>query len=162
LLAWRWNGVRAARWVALGGAAAAIVLRVALLLSRASTMRLQYGSDTRADAILIGCAAALLTLGRRERGHRWAAPIAWGVLLGLLFLPPVSRAMLSVGVSVIAVCGAIIVADVASARSLLARPLRWRPLVAIGRVSYGLYLWPRSKTDRSAWRAPCRPKTRAP
>jgi peptidoglycan/LPS O-acetylase OafA/YrhL len=141
LVAWRWNGVRAARWVALGGAAAAIVLRVALLLSGASTMRLQYGSDTRADAILIGCAAALLTLGRRERVHRWAAPIAWGVLLGLLFLPPVSHAMLSAGVSVIAVCGAIIVADVASARSLLAGPLRWRPLVAIGRASYGLYLW---------------------
>jgi peptidoglycan/LPS O-acetylase OafA/YrhL len=145
LLAWRWKGRRAALSIAIGVASLALLLRVGLFFHGASAARLQYGSDTRADAILVGCAAALLTAGRSGRSFpllpRWVAPVAWSGLAVLLFVQPQGRMMLTAGLSLIAVCGAVVVTDAVAGRSLFVGVLSWKPLVSVGRVSYGLYLW---------------------
>ncbi len=66
------------------------------------------------------------------RVPRWAAiGAAVGLLaLSLTFVWPYAIAMSSV-------LSAVLVAGAAS----VARPLSWRPLVRVGEISYGLYLW---------------------
>jgi peptidoglycan/LPS O-acetylase OafA/YrhL len=87
-----------------------------------------FRPDVRADAILWGCLVALVPI----RVPRWAAAAsAVGLLLlCLTFLWPYAIAISSV-LSAVLVAGA----------GTLARPLSWRPLVRIGQISYGLYLW---------------------
>jgi peptidoglycan/LPS O-acetylase OafA/YrhL len=87
-----------------------------------------FRPDVRADAILWGCLIALVPV----KVPRWAV-IASGVALVALcltFLWPYA-----IGLS--SVLSAVVVAGAAS----VARPLSWRPLVRIGQISYGLYLW---------------------
>jgi peptidoglycan/LPS O-acetylase OafA/YrhL len=87
-----------------------------------------FRPDVRADAILWGCLIALVPV----RVPRWAAlAAAVGLLaLSLTFVWPYAIALSSV-------LSAVLVAGAAS----VAAPLSWRPLVRIGEISYGLYLW---------------------
>jgi peptidoglycan/LPS O-acetylase OafA/YrhL len=87
-----------------------------------------FRPDVRADAILWGCFIALVPV----RVPRWAAiSAAVGLLvLSLTFIWPYAIA-LSSALSAVLVAGA---ANVAA-------PLSWRPLVRVGEISYGLYLW---------------------
>jgi peptidoglycan/LPS O-acetylase OafA/YrhL len=87
-----------------------------------------FRPDVRADAILWGCLIALVPV----KVPRWAV-IASGiglVALCLTFLWPYA-----IGLS--SVLSAVVVAGAAT----VVRPLSWRPLVRIGQISYGLYLW---------------------
>ena len=141
LCAWRLGGRRAALAAAACGAVAALVLRLSLFEAGAAAVRLQYGSDDRADAILIGAAAALLTAGHVRQPPRWLAYGSWAVLCALLIAAPVGGLMLTAGFTLVAIASAVIATDAAAGRSLAARLLRTKPLVAVGTVSYGLYLW---------------------
>jgi peptidoglycan/LPS O-acetylase OafA/YrhL len=84
--------------------------------------------------------------------------IAWGCLLGLGVVPRLPRAVIAIAIGALVfftmygdlrvseVWGYTIVAPAAFAvmTVLLRRPtgpLAWRPLAAVGRISYGLYLW---------------------
>ena len=87
-----------------------------------------FRPDVRADAILWGCLIALVPV----KVPRWAV-IASGVGLVVLcvsFLWPYA-----IGLS--SILSAVVVAGAAT----VARPLSWRPIVRIGQISYGLYLW---------------------
>jgi peptidoglycan/LPS O-acetylase OafA/YrhL len=136
-----------------GSAAAAVVLA-----SDASRDRIYFGTDTRAQALLIGAAAAALVV------HDWTALMAgwsvirsrWGKWAARL-LPPVGLAVLaavahqatgSAGefrhglLSVVAVAAIVVIAPVALHQDgWAARALAWRPLVGLGAISYGVYLW---------------------
>lgn len=85
-------------------------------------------------------------------------PIAWGCLLGLGITPRLPRPVIAVAISVIVyfvlappvglIGNALYVflaAAVYAVMSMLVQrdtgPLAIRPLIAIGRISYGLYLW---------------------
>jgi peptidoglycan/LPS O-acetylase OafA/YrhL len=133
--------LRRAAQVTLGICAAVLVLRVTLLATGADPLRVQIGSDTRADALLIGCAVALLAFGRTWRPPAPLVVAAWVVIAALCFLGPKSTAMLSLGATVLAVASSIVVLDVWRGGSTIAKVLAVRPLVALGRISYGFYLW---------------------
>ena len=87
-----------------------------------------FRPDVRADAILWGCLIALVPLSV----PRWAA-LASGIALVLVafsILWPSAIALSSV-LSAVFIAGAAGLAPVLSAR----------PLVRIGQISYGMYLW---------------------
>jgi Predicted acyltransferases len=92
---------------------------------------------TRADSILVGCALAcaprawldVAATGRRVALALVAVLVAWTW---------VRWEALSLGLVVADLAGIMLVAGAVTTSS---RILGWRPLVALGRISYGLYLW---------------------
>jgi peptidoglycan/LPS O-acetylase OafA/YrhL len=112
--------------------------------------RLEFGTDVRAAEVAIGGLLALAVLGRREQLTRHSRALdAIGVLAagGLVWLVLHAtyspRWLLRGGFSAVAILSATLVAAVL-AHGRLAAALSWRPLVALGRLSYSLYLvhWP--------------------
>ncbi len=143
------DAVSAAIVVALVLAVASALLRIALWdgPSYASWSRLYYGTDTRIDSLLIGGALGIaFATGRMAWARRWmpaAAPFALlGVLLTFRFAHRDSPVIYLGGLTVLAVAVAILIGGVALAPTgTLGRAFAWAPFVAIGRISYGIYLW---------------------
>lgn len=138
---------------ALGSAAAAIVLT-----SAATRDRIYFGTDTRAQALLVGAAAAALLVRDWPSLNRGWCLIRtrWGRRIARL-LPVVGLAGLAALahyatgsvrdfryglLAAVAICAVVVVAPVAlEQRGVVARILAWRPLVWLGTISYGVYLW---------------------
>jgi peptidoglycan/LPS O-acetylase OafA/YrhL len=160
LLVLRRRGPRALALVAALGVVASIALTWSLVAVGESTTRLYYGSDTRAQAVMVG--AFLGALGpvsgwvRGRSGWPDRPTGRWTIAaLGLLGAAGCVWAIHTVagdnallyhgGFALMAAAtGAVIVAVAAQPRSVLARVLSWSPLGYVGRISYGLYLyhWP--------------------
>ena len=150
LLAWRRRADKV--WIlALGLAAASVAELLVLHRLGASRARLYYGTDTRASAMLLG---ATLAAGRLAMGaRRWAAlrpvrhtagviaalglAVAWMRLDGSTALP--YRGALPMA----SLAAAAVVASVADRHhpGPLGRVLALPPLVALGTISYGVYLY---------------------
>jgi len=130
-------------------------IAVVMMVARTgwSVMRWR-GSDRitffRADGLLLGAALAVV-LARREAHNvlralkaAWLGPLALaGITIPWIVLVardgPVTR---SVAYGCVGIAGAALIGSVVLVpTSLVASVLRTRPLVAIGRVSYGLYLF---------------------
>ena len=130
--------------------AAVAMHRRALFGGGASVTRLYYATDTRADALLIGCLAALL--------------LSWNLIPQSKYLRPVMHAFALVAVAFVAyLAGTSAMQDAVLYRgfftlvslaigvalivlmmwpsNLVLSLLRFPALRWIGRVSYGLYLW---------------------
>ncbi|OBA94335.1 hypothetical protein A5662_19485 [Mycobacteriaceae bacterium 1482268.1] len=143
--------------LALAGAVAS-ALEACLLVSDVSLNRVYFGTDTRVQALLVGAGAAALLVrdwpslaryGRqiRPRWGRWVAqilPVIGLTMLGVVAhfatgsAPEFRRGLLIV----VAVAAVFIVAPVAlEQRGLVARTLALPPLVWLGMISYGVYLW---------------------
>lgn len=120
--------------------------------------RVYFGTDTRAQALLIGAAAAALLVGDwpaltagwsviRTRRGRWVArllPLAGLVVLALASHRATGSAAEFRGglLTVVAVAAIAVIAPVALHQSgLVGRALAWTPLVWLGTISYGVYLW---------------------
>jgi peptidoglycan/LPS O-acetylase OafA/YrhL len=116
--------------------------------------RLYYGTDTHAEGLLLGAATACWLLSVRRRTPmtgttdptRWlavAGPVA--MVGGLLIMARAhgnSHWMFEGGFFAMAVCSCVTVAYlVTRPQSKIARGLSWRPVVYIGQISYGIYLW---------------------
>ena len=128
------------------GAAGSAVL-CALLYRPAAIARTYYGTDTRAQALLIGAALAGV-LAAPVSSARWRPLRVLGPagLLGTLMLWHLAGDQAAWlyrgGLAVAALAAAAVVAAVVTApRSPLARLLALPPLAALGRISYGVYLW---------------------
>jgi peptidoglycan/LPS O-acetylase OafA/YrhL len=156
----RRGGRRALAWVAGIGAVASALEMASLYLAGASTDRLYYGTDTRAQALLIGSVLGALATGPGLRMVRpaWAGSRegratgavlaaggagvlvwAWSALNGL------DPLLYQGGFFLVALAAAAVIVAVTNwPGGLLARVLAVGPLAFVGRISYGLYLyhWP--------------------
>jgi peptidoglycan/LPS O-acetylase OafA/YrhL len=136
-------------------ASAAVAVNIA---SDAARDRVYFGSDTRAQALLIGAAAAALLVedwSALNRGWsvirtRWGRRVARVLpIIGLAALGFVAhratgsaqefRGGLLVAVAIAAVT--VITSVALDQRGAVARVLAWRPMVWLGAISYGVYLW---------------------
>lgn len=114
------------------------------------TARVYYGTDTRAQSLLIGAALALVLLGRAPARRAWsrfaltAAAVvgigvtgwAWSQLDGNS--PFIFRG----GFALVGLAFAAVITGVVQVpQSWLAKALSVAPLRYVGRISYGLYLW---------------------
>jgi peptidoglycan/LPS O-acetylase OafA/YrhL len=115
---------------------------------RAPFNRLYFGSDTRAVGLAVGCVAACVLSSRRSLDRRtigtWAtvAALAGAVVLCVLSLTLDGREtwLYGPGFAIIALASVGLV-NAAAGDGTVARILAVGPLPAIGRVSYGVYLW---------------------
>ena len=141
----------------------AIVATVALLAAASATFkivawhsiddwsRFYFGSDGRADELLVGAGLALLvswsTFVRKPRVRQFVqvATVLAVVWLGYLFVASAVYWKFFYrqgGITLVAIATAIVILNLLLVpQGWLATGLSARPLVAIGRMSYGLYLW---------------------
>ena len=110
--------------------------------------------NTRMDVLLVGCALGVLAAGgvirpseSAARWTRWIAAAGTGLLLYFIISPGWSsnlspeyqlslfQALLALGPA------ALILHLVVSPEGQIAKLLSWKPLVQVGIVSYGIYLW---------------------
>jgi peptidoglycan/LPS O-acetylase OafA/YrhL len=126
------------------------LLMAALFTPGADPSRVYYGTDTRAQSLLIGAALALV-LERRRLGvtragrmvlHAAASGSAAVLLWTWARTPDDADWLYRGGFAVTAVLVAVVIASVTSeAPGPLGRVLSLRPVRWIGAISYGLYLW---------------------
>jgi peptidoglycan/LPS O-acetylase OafA/YrhL len=113
-------------------------------LSGASLLRLHNGPDVAAGVLLIGCLLALWA--DRLEGSPLARPLVWA--LGMLAIFATSLGDKSVSFYLVwlplAIAGAtVVIAYLAQDKQTtwVTRMMTWRPLLYLGKISYGLYLW---------------------
>ena len=161
----RWRGatatlgrVRIVVAVVAGLGVLASATEAVLMASDARLNRVYFGTDTRAQALLVGAAAAALLV------RDWPAVLAGWSLIRSRWVKWVARILPVLGVVVLAEVvhratgsatefrhGLLIVVAVAAAAVIVptaldqdgpvARVLEVRPLVWLGVISYGVYLW---------------------
>jgi peptidoglycan/LPS O-acetylase OafA/YrhL len=158
-------GLRLLLAVCVVGALASATL-MAVLYSSATQNRVYYGTDTRAQSLLVGAALSvsltLLAKRRNPSGELTSTPSLWNartlvtrrvfIALGLLGAG-VSAALWTLvsvndafafrgGFLLAAISTACVLASVVVAPgSVLTAVLTVRPLRYLGRISYGMYLW---------------------
>lgn len=138
--------------VAIGGAVASAAAMTVLFNSGHDLSRVYYGTDTRAFDLLIGAALAFLTVNRERRARTLRVLRFTGVpaLVGILaffilagtpqMLP--RDVMFQGGFLLFSILAALLIAScVFVPDGVLTRILSVRSLVAVGVVSYGVYLW---------------------
>lgn len=117
--------------------------------SRGSFFRIYYATDTRIDAILVGCALALAVrearldaLWRRLESSVWFPSLALLAALGTLaWVTQYRWCIETFGYTVMAMAsGTLLLAIFLQPQCWIARLLAARPLVGLGRISYGVYL----------------------
>lgn len=103
-------------------------------------------TDARVDGLLIGALVAWTTANGRTWRTRWASIAgsagSAALIVIMLVVPSASEPFLYYGGStVVAIATAAILIAIVDGAWARQRVLCWRPLRALGRVSYGLYLW---------------------
>ena len=124
------------------------VWRAWLYARTGDSQRGYAGTDTRADVLLFGCALAAFSFGAPARPPRAARAVAAAGLLALAALAVTTAFARSDdprwyrgGFTVAAALGSVLVAAAAQGRGVVAGLLSLAPLRALGRISYGVYLW---------------------
>lgn len=141
LLVLRRRSLSAALRCTLVVCAAAVVWRCVLVLGLgADDLLLYHGTLERADALLYGCAAALaVRLGWRPPA--WSAACAAVGLSVVLVVGDAGDVGMTLLQAVTAVASAALVVGLDHRSGLLRRAFALRPLVWVGVMSYGIYLW---------------------
>jgi peptidoglycan/LPS O-acetylase OafA/YrhL len=135
-------GLRTALKMTLALCLVSLTWRAVLAVMNARYFLLAIGSVERADALLYGCAAAIaLRLGWRPRTWMlWIGIAAVGV--SPIVFNHESYPTLVIGSAVVAIAAAAVVAGMDYVAPLwLRRCLSLRPIVVVGVLSYGIYLW---------------------
>ncbi|GAC1366597.1 MAG: hypothetical protein NVSMB32_11080 [Actinomycetota bacterium] len=165
------------RWILPGFIVGIVVVRLGLSLHMRSALgdpnpfhlhsALADSGVVQADALLIGAVLAWISASR-DRLLAWTArpAVGWGACLGLgaiaLALGIPARTNIYPlhwgGFTVVAVLTAALIAHFLSgAKGTLTRLFSWPPAVALGRVSYGVYLFHRpifAWVQHQAWGRP--------
>ncbi len=142
--------------VVAGLVATTSVALLALLFDPAAPSRAYYGTDTRIHQILVGVLLALImrpwatdprqSADGRSLAARLAAmaQVPLAILLGVAFVladPTDPIYYFGGSLAIALVVAALIFAVERAPRAIVARVLSTRVLVALGTISYGLYLW---------------------
>lgn len=134
--------------VALVGGISSLVL-LAVLYAPNDTNRAYFGTDARLGPILLGAALAAFVA---ERPRRTARP-SWRLeLAGVLAMAWLVWSLVTVdgldswyyrgGLALFAVAAAVVMAATTGGPpGRLSSLLAWKPLAALGLISYGVYLW---------------------
>jgi peptidoglycan/LPS O-acetylase OafA/YrhL len=136
--------VRIVAWV-VGLLAVASAVECAILFHGDGT-RAYFGTDTRAQGLLIGALLALVLL-HRPKGHSRLVQFAgWSGAAFLVWIAVTLKGpadwVYRGGFFGVAVASALVIAAVTHSEDApLARMLSARPFVAVGIISYGLYLY---------------------
>ncbi|SDP26563.1 Peptidoglycan/LPS O-acetylase OafA/YrhL, contains acyltransferase and SGNH-hydrolase domains [Pedococcus dokdonensis] len=142
--------------VLIGGTVLSVAIRLGLVLGGASSQRIMFGPDSRADALLIGCLVAVYLPHLQSRHTARLAALGAVVLVACLPLGPQGAwTLLPVALATAAVVLWAVTTDATGPAHAL---LTWRPLTGLGRISYGIYLWHLPfalafATGRSTWTA---------
>jgi peptidoglycan/LPS O-acetylase OafA/YrhL len=131
-----------------------VLARIAVLTIEPGTQygirRVNLGLDTRADSLLLGCFAGMAISSRLIPQTSYIKMLfRWGSMLsiaGLLFIGVRIRAfdpgMSTFGLLAASFFAAVVIAHlVIEFNSPQHRILEFAPLVFLGKISYGLYLW---------------------
>lgn len=144
-------------WLGLKARRLAIVFFAGALLSAAwmwinfqpgtDPSRVYYGTDTRIQTLLIGAVGAAIIPALRNRpAIRRLAPVFGGVgLIGLVVAFKVvsdsSPVLFHGGFLVVALLSLLLITAIQLDARWLVKMFSLRPLVALGVISYGVYLW---------------------
>ncbi len=143
---------RGRRWL-LGGVCVtgivASIATMAMLYDSSDPSRAYYGTDGRAHLLLIGAGLALvLSRWTPSRGAQRSAVRGFGLVAAIACLafwvrvPDTAAWMYRGGYAVFGLCVALVIASAMQPGKFALRSLlSLAPLVWIGRISYGLYLW---------------------
>jgi peptidoglycan/LPS O-acetylase OafA/YrhL len=103
-----------------------------------------HATEDRADALLWGCLAAHLWV-RGKEPTKWIKILIWPAVLFMLACLPFSNLMGPFlywgGFDAIDLSSAIILLALMSNEWIGSRFFEWKPLVKLGLVAYGFYLW---------------------
>jgi peptidoglycan/LPS O-acetylase OafA/YrhL len=123
---------------------AVAVHRAVMWHNGTSWLFLYLRTDTRADSLLVGALLAHLWV-RGWSPRRGVVATAWcaTLILGgtVVRVGPTRAFMYLGGFTLVALCTAAVILAAVDGRWVVTRVLELRPLRAVGRVSYGLYLW---------------------
>jgi peptidoglycan/LPS O-acetylase OafA/YrhL len=149
LLAWR-REPRRVLIVASVGIVASFATMLVLYHPGSDPQRVYLGTDTRASSILIGAALAALVATRGWTERRGSRAVLEGLgVAGVGFLAwawlRLSGTTPAVYQGLLLACslagGLLIAAAAHPRRGVVARVFSFRPLCALGVISYGVYLW---------------------
>ena len=145
---WRGAGRRALGVLCAVLAGVSAVLMAVLASGAVDPSRAYYGTDARAQGLLLGALLAVVLSARGDAGGRSAR---WVDALGLVGLVVVAAMVVGVddsdlwmyrgGFALAAGCSCLVAAAAVQPSGVVRSVLSFRPLCAIGLVSYGLYLW---------------------
>lgn len=130
---YRWRRSERAVAAVVGLAAIGLAVHRFTMASPGNYTRVWFGLDTQADALLAGCAVAL-GWRCRSRLAPWIAGLGLAAILAFATETPFTLRWLLPATTL---CTAMLLPFLLERGGWLA----WEPLRAIGRRSYGLYLW---------------------
>jgi peptidoglycan/LPS O-acetylase OafA/YrhL len=130
---------------AIAAAIAVIALWRYVLAEHGNLLLLYFRTDVRADALLIGALTAYLWTRGYVPPRRYLVPAAWLALAFVVWcvvrFESTSRFLFNGGFTAFALAVAVMLLAIVEADWLSKRALTFGPLRAVGRVSYGVYLW---------------------
>jgi peptidoglycan/LPS O-acetylase OafA/YrhL len=144
---------RGRRWllagVCVGGAAASMATMAALYEPGGDPSRAYYGTDARAHALLLGVALAIVLSRWTPRAEPARASVRFAGIAGALYMAfaftrvhDTDPWMYRGGYALFAVAVTAVIASVVQPGAFpLRRLLSLPPVVWVGKISYGLYLW---------------------
>ena len=146
-IGWKLSQAKGVLTVALLGAAGSLMAHDVLRLLGASSDRINNGFDTQSVSMFVGCAvAASLFLGwRPTRRQIWPAAALGTAIITATAFHTMTRIWVggsTWGLAIIALSTVAIITLIETwPRGRTARWLSFAPMVYVGRISYGIYLW---------------------
>lgn len=112
-------------------------------------LRMYFGSDVRAHELLIGCLAALMlswgVFSEKEKFRsvfRLLVPVSIaGILISFFAVSHTTAFVYTGGFALVSLATAVLILGLVLFPSKLSGVFEFGPLVWVGQISYGLYLW---------------------